>query len=572
MNFNEPKNNQGDKARLSLLIVLFLGLLVFSFNRSHAQTAPLPNCAFDSVNAIQFPDTIQAKQWIDNLKHAMQNGKIQIVHIGDSHVQSGAMTAATRSKLQKVYGDAGYGLLFPYAAAKTYSPRGYKSRYIGDFEFCKSFQPHPQFPMGLSGATVKTRNPKSLLRIFQLPVLPLNTQYQLTLWVPNTDSLFTSIVKIGGKEILLKKEVDSTHLSVARLTGIFAATDSFQIALKKTLSHQQYWMLYGMELRLLDEVGLLYHGAGMGGARVESVLNSTVVEAQIHDLSPQIVIVDLGTNDFAPLAQFPDKLAQQLKSLILTIKRAAPNTMVILVSPMDMNFHGKKVPHTFAYSQMLASLAEELHCGLWDWYWIAGANKATIQWQQKKWLSADGIHMTEPGYWVKGALLADALLDFIHLGLESDSLVPKKWFNYDLLWNQKYPEQQVVVKPRIQSKIGNGMDSKSKSGSSEVLVTKPTVKVKSAPKSVVESPFVNPKVAMNNASSSNSINSASSTPMVLKVMRHTVKLGETVQDLAFQYDVNPNDIKKWNRISGNQIPAGKTIVIRKMIPVGPRTR
>ena len=576
----KQNNNQTDRLKSSLSIGLFFVFYFVSIVVSTAQSVKLPNCAFDSINVIQFPDTINAKPWIDNLKNALQNGNIQILHIGDSHVQSGAMSAATRAKLQKVYGDAGYGLLFPYAAAKTYSPRGYKSRYIGEFEFCKSFQPHPQFPMGLSGATVKTRNPKSLLRIFQLPALPLNTQYELTLWVPNTDSLYASVVRVGGKEIVLQKEVDSAHLSVARLIGTFPATDSFQIALKKTNSHQEYWMLYGMELRLLEEVGLLYHGAGMGGARIESVLNSSVVAAQIQDLSPQIVVVDLGTNDFVPLSQFPDKLEVQLKSLILKIKSAAPNAMVILVSPMDMYFHGKKVPHTFAYSQMLAAVAGEMHCGLWDWYWIAGANKAVSQWQQKKWLSSDGIHMTEPGYWVKGDLLAGALLDLIKSGLNADSLIAKNWLNYDSLWNLKYPSQKVLVKPRVVPVSGDlilpNMKG-AKNRTTAVIKDKPNVIAKTTPtkvsKTKVESPFVNPKVAVNNSVQTPNLNRGSSgPPTVLKVMRHTVKAGETVQDLAFQYDVNAVDIKKWNGLSGNQITPGKTIVIRKMIPVGPRSR
>ncbi len=576
--FGEQKNNQRDRRK----IFVILGL-VFLFNFSSvaytaAQSVNLPQCAFESVNSIQFADTLKVKEWIANLKAAQQNGTIQVLHIGDSHVQSGAITAATRAKLQKIYGNAGFGLLFPYAAARTYSPRGYKSRFIGEFEFSKSFQPYPKFPLGLSGATVKTVSPKSVLRILQLPVQPLNTQYKITLWVPNSDSLFATMVKVGGREYLMQKEVDSSHLNVARLQGIIPAMDTFQVAVRKTNVNQQYWMLYGMEIEVLNQPGLIYHGAGMGGARLESVLNSTVVEAQIQDLSPQIVIVDLGTNDFAPLMNYPDKLATQLQVLIAKIKGAAPNAMVVLVSPMDMYFHGKKVPHTFAYSQMLAATAKNMHCGLWDWYWIAGANKAALQWQQKKWLSGDGIHMTEPGYWVKGDLLADALLDLIHSGLMGDSLIEKNWLNYDSLWNLKYPNNRVSIQPRMADDNKQfTMVGVTKSVSNATVNASPKVSQKTIPKSStktkVESPFVNPKVAVTKVARSQieSPNSSSS-PTVLKVLRHTVKPGETLQDLAFEYDVNPTDIKKWNKLSGNQLLPGKTLVIRKMIPVGPRTR
>ncbi len=48
-----------------------------------------------------------------------KSGKINIVHIGDSHIQADLFTAKIRSQFQKVYGNAGFGFTFPYSVAKT---------------------------------------------------------------------------------------------------------------------------------------------------------------------------------------------------------------------------------------------------------------------------------------------------------------------------------------------------------------------------------------------------------------------------------------------------------------------
>lgn len=48
-----------------------------------------------------------------------KKGKINIVHIGDSHVQADFFTDAIRQPLQQRFGNAGYGFTFPYSLAKT---------------------------------------------------------------------------------------------------------------------------------------------------------------------------------------------------------------------------------------------------------------------------------------------------------------------------------------------------------------------------------------------------------------------------------------------------------------------
>ena len=51
--------------------------------------------------------------------------KINIVHIGDSHILGDFLTREVRQRLQRAFGDAGRGLIFPYKLAGSNGPKDY---------------------------------------------------------------------------------------------------------------------------------------------------------------------------------------------------------------------------------------------------------------------------------------------------------------------------------------------------------------------------------------------------------------------------------------------------------------
>ena len=82
---------------------------------------------------------------------SQNNQKINIVHIGDSHIQGDLMTNKIRKILQQQFGNAGRGFVFPYQLAKTngsYNERFYSNR---TWESYRNIHPHKNYPVGLSG-------------------------------------------------------------------------------------------------------------------------------------------------------------------------------------------------------------------------------------------------------------------------------------------------------------------------------------------------------------------------------------------------------------------------------------
>ena len=67
-------------------------------------------------------------------------GKLNIVHIGGSHIQADVYTHQIRKRLQLLQYDmnGGRGLLFPYNIANTNNPSNYKVTYTGEWDYCKN--------------------------------------------------------------------------------------------------------------------------------------------------------------------------------------------------------------------------------------------------------------------------------------------------------------------------------------------------------------------------------------------------------------------------------------------------
>ena len=608
----------------------------------------MPEGSLPMLNLIQYGDSSKITQWNERRRQSeMQGMPLQILHIGDSHIQSGALSLVARKQLQQVFGSGGLGLMFPYAAAKTYTPRGYKTRFTGKFTFAKSFTLPPKLPLGLLGATIHTTDPTAKLRFLNLPPSPVNNKFMVEVWADGSDSMFqlqvwdgrvwqtmdvvsqspfyTQTVAEGGNRVLSDTTTDAVELVNAELpvSTIFfedwkvyrsaiSISDSVVIRFQKLNEKQRQIEIYGVNIYSISNLdngsdsaaaqpsGLLYHSVGMGGARFESLLYASLLPQQLQYLNPQLVILDFGTNDVAPLATYPEKLREQIEMAIDIIQHALPNSLVLLVTPMDMEYRGKKVVHTYPLAEEIKEIAQQKGCLLWNYYWITGAKGSLTRWQADKKVSSDGIHMTEPGYWLKGNLLATSLLELIS-SVNTGNLPMQRWLNEDsvwLVWNGILSEKQrrnsggvrseSVIQPvAIQSdKIIVGVATNSKAAPKKSLPTttspskndivnndrqkKDPVKINNP--RIKTSPFINPQAAV--LPSKNQVATVApehnKSKVVEKKMRHTVKPGEDIFDIAFEFGVTVAQIKKWNGLNSNNLQPGKVIVIVKSAPVGPR--
>ena len=87
-----------------------------------------------------------------------KSGKINIVHIGDSHIQADLFTAKIRTQFQKVFGNGGFGFTFPYSVAKTNNSAPIRYSASGNFQSFRNLYADENRPVGLSGFSMEANS------------------------------------------------------------------------------------------------------------------------------------------------------------------------------------------------------------------------------------------------------------------------------------------------------------------------------------------------------------------------------------------------------------------------------
>lgn len=85
------------------------------------------------------------------------SGKVNIVHIGDSHIQADMLTNATRTILQSQFGNGGYGFTFPYSLAGTNGTNIVKYTSGVDWDSRRNIYPTTDIEIGLSGIALYSK-------------------------------------------------------------------------------------------------------------------------------------------------------------------------------------------------------------------------------------------------------------------------------------------------------------------------------------------------------------------------------------------------------------------------------
>lgn len=94
-----------------------------------------------------------------------KKGKINIVHIGDSHIQADFFTNTIRMALQRKFGNGGFGFTFPYSLVRTNGT--YYVKYVSNapWESLKNISPIADVGVGLSGIALYTPSQDFMLQL-----------------------------------------------------------------------------------------------------------------------------------------------------------------------------------------------------------------------------------------------------------------------------------------------------------------------------------------------------------------------------------------------------------------------
>lgn len=336
-------------------------------------------------------------------------GRINILHLGDSHIQADYFSGRLRDHFSKFIagGEASRGFIFPYTTAGTNNPANYKVWSSGKWTACRNIQRKKECNLGLSGASVTTATPNARITITQpggeYSVFGFD---QIKVYHTFDPESFGIHLRNNAKII------DVTNYPEAGYTEfkLDRRQDSLLLEFAQENASQNFFELFGISLETSED-GITYSATGINGADVPAWLSCPQLGAHIASLNLDLIIVSLGTNDGYNTNFNETKFYAKFDTLLMRIESDAPQALVILTTPGDNYFHKTKLnENTVRTEYLLRELAKQHTCMVWDFYSAMGGANSIVLWQDKGLSANDRVHLTKKGYLLQGDMLFSAII------------------------------------------------------------------------------------------------------------------------------------------------------------------
>jgi lysophospholipase L1-like esterase len=406
----ERKNRTGT---LKIFLLLQTSLFVPGLTALAQQTISFEYKSFGL--AIDSLNVIQNKQHLDDfyeslyqLKQTSRN-KINIVHIGDSHIQADFLTKAVRNNFQKFFGNAGRGLIVPGRVAGTNEPFNIQTSSNVSWEAKRCVHPDHHLPIGIGGITIRSGVPDSRLYVYMSDAAQNYSFNRIKLFHQKDGSSFHFKLKDNDfKLIEAKVEKDS----IRNFSSFKLPTLQSNIVFEsiKVDSSQNHSTIFGMSLEN-DSAGVLYHVIGVNGAKYMHYQAAKYFSEQTHQLDPELFIISLGTNEALDYPYIDKRLAVYIENLVSSLRSHNPLAKFIIVTPPDCFIkRTKKNPGIQKVRETLIQFAAENGYAFYDMHQALGGDGSAERWKEAQLLRADGVHFSKEGYDYQGNLLFHAII------------------------------------------------------------------------------------------------------------------------------------------------------------------
>ena len=337
---------------------------------------------------------------------------VRIVHIGDSHIQADLMTSIIRKSFQKKFGNAGRGLVFPYRVAKTTEPSNLKSSGVGVFESKRIVVTENPLPIGVTGITLKVLDNSSVFTVKVIPEDGFDYSFtRITVFHEKGENDFNLFItdSVFNKLAFLDATEDSLMPFNSEATLPYPIR-SFGVEFNKSDSRQKECILYGFVLEN-DRPGVRYDMIGVNGAEYRHYNLSESFFDQLASLSPDLIIVSLGTNDAYPYRFNSIDYSKEVAKFCTSIRHKVSTAEVLICSPPDGYRNRKYKNYNLPIARdTMFSIAEASRFACWDLWSVMGGTGSAGKWLRSGCMQKDYIHFTRKGYELQGALLFNALM------------------------------------------------------------------------------------------------------------------------------------------------------------------
>ena len=338
--------------------------------------------------------------------HEDTTSVVAILHLGDSHIQAGFFTRIIRTSLQKEFGNAGLGLIVPLKLAGTNQPRDYRITSDGSWAGGRCSLRKDQYTFGVSGFAVETTD--------SCAALTIEARYDAT---NQMEYDFNKLTVFHNKAPVLLPEDDTIvsleHYNPYAYTIELNRHVTTLPLIQNGKSNAKAKTYHGFSLEN-GKSGILYHVAGVNGARYDQLCGIQLLVEQSKALNPQIIVISQGTNESLMSPFSSTSFISDIDRLVKKLKQANPNAVFILTTPAETYRRQKRqrIPNANIelVSKAIVTYAKENNIAYWDLFELSGGKGSSQSWKKNGLLAKDQLHFTIEGYEQLGRLFTEAFL------------------------------------------------------------------------------------------------------------------------------------------------------------------
>lgn len=393
-----------EKRAYSLLIVLLFALGLTAQSAADSPMVVRPN-------VLSYPENLKPFFQLLYLLEKKQVHQINILHIGDSHIQADLLTREVRIGLQSKFGNAGRGLVFPHKVAGTNGAPSVRSYSNAFWEAGGNVKPAYRSRTGIAGYYLNTTssNARLVLKTTNADSVDYNFNH---LGIFYNSGIESYAINVGDTA----KPSNYVDINTPEIAPGFVSLKMPQLSNyvvlendkpNTTANHMQY---YGFVMEN-ERSGIVYHVAGVNGAQYGNYANAPLFAPQTTPLGSELIIISLGTNE-AFGAKFDSlQMVKDIDSLVTQLQSSNPWASFILTTPPDC-FKRKKYnnPNIAKMAAIIDGCAKDNGLAVWNMFDITGGYGSAKNWRKYRLMAGDGVHFQRAGYALQGQLLLDAIL------------------------------------------------------------------------------------------------------------------------------------------------------------------
>lgn len=347
-------------------------------------------------------------QALQRAESGQSKEQIHILHYGDSPTTADLITADVRSRLQERFGNAGHGFSLVAAPWSWYQHRGIRLHASGWSMITPTLGTRGDGKYGLGGVSFE-----GTVGAFSRVTLQDTGHTRVRVYFLKQPEEGAFEIAADGNVLAETITTAAQQTSGAQNYPIPAGTR--EVSLRVTHGTVR---VFGMEFSK-SHPGVLYSSLGLNGASTSTL--SRFMEAahwgqQLRAASPQLVVINYGTNE-SVFGAFVDKyLEPELRRVISRVRESVPDSAILIMSPMDRGTRNEAgdivTPETIPdIVRIQKKVALDMNVAFFNTYEAMGGAGTMAKWYTKipRLVGSDYMHPLPAGAKLVGDLLYEGL-------------------------------------------------------------------------------------------------------------------------------------------------------------------